>query len=398
MEETPQEPQPLTPPPRRKIFIAPLVTMGLILANVVVHLLVARSAGVTPLQSMFLGSQGGDAETWQAWEGALEQIGWNARIPVQNGDYWRLITAVFLHGGIVHLGCNMIGLWNLGQFMEMAYGRARFLAIYVGSGIAGSLASITFAPGPSVGASGAIFGLIGCGLLFSLRYRKHLPPGAGSSIFTQLMIWTVVILAVGHYLRVFDNAGHIGGLVGGIIITAPLHSRFSPFPPGRVERILARCGFIVSVLVLGVCFSFIIRRTFPPPGPSLERTYHGPPGWRIDVPRTWEGEIVDHKDVHFRDSAYRPVMSVLLQDGGEEVLERTPGEFADWWFRRMGERPRGRPVRVSVDGMPGFRFLAGEGTRCCIVRGSLVLIVGFWDSQVPEETREAILRSLMWGG
>src|SRR3954468_22245088 len=110
-------------------------------------------------------------------------------IGVAHGDWWRLITAAFLHYGPIHLGLNMLALWWLGAPVEMALGRARFLAIYLVSGLAGSAGALVLSPhSVTVGASGAIFGLLGAGLVLERQGSYVLGGSAMGLIVINLVL------------------------------------------------------------------------------------------------------------------------------------------------------------------------------------------------------------------
>src|SRR5262249_36559199 len=96
-----------------------------------------------------------------------------AREPVLQGQAWRLVTAMFLHGSVEHLVGNAVGLYIVGMAAEHAYGRVGMVGIYFLSGVLGSTFSILTKPGPGVGASGAIFGVLGAMIIFFVRYRAY---------------------------------------------------------------------------------------------------------------------------------------------------------------------------------------------------------------------------------
>jgi len=132
---------------------------------------------------------------------------------------WRLITYMFLHGSLAHLLINMYSLFVLGTQTETFYGKVKFLIIYIVSGICGGLMSAAFsANSVSVGASGAIFGLTGALLYFGYHYRTFL----GSSLKNQIIPVIIVNLILGFLISGIDNAGHIGGLIGGFLISMAL--------------------------------------------------------------------------------------------------------------------------------------------------------------------------------
>lgn len=136
---------------------------------------------------------------------------------ILDGQYWRLLSAPFLHGGWIHLLFNSYSLLVLGSLTEAVMGRARFLATYLVSAAAGSAASLAFNPDPSVGASGAIFGLLGAALYLSWRGHSSLIPRAQ---FSSLGLWAGYNLVFGFIQPNIDNAAHVGGLLAGTLSAA----------------------------------------------------------------------------------------------------------------------------------------------------------------------------------
>src|SRR5205823_10855233 len=123
---------------------------------------------------------------------------------------WRLITAAFLHYGPIHLGMNMLALWWLGAPVEMVLGRARFLALYLVSGLAGSAGALIASPhAVTVGASGAIFGLLGAGLILEWM--------ATGSIAGQYLTLIAINLVFTFAVPNISIGGHIGGLIAGAL-------------------------------------------------------------------------------------------------------------------------------------------------------------------------------------
>jgi rhomboid protease GluP len=136
---------------------------------------------------------------------------------ISSGEYWRLITAVFLHGGIFHFLLNAVALMAFGPALETIYGRWRFVALYLAAGVAGNAVSFAFGPVNSVGvgASGAIFGLLGGFLAFSFR-RRHLPVGAQG--MRAVMVIAGINLFIGATVPGIDNWAHVGGLLAGALV------------------------------------------------------------------------------------------------------------------------------------------------------------------------------------
>lgn len=142
-------------------------------------------------------------------------FGANVDTLTKNGDYYRLFTSMFLHIGILHLLCNMYSLYIIGKEVENVFGKVKYLIIYLLSGIAGSVLSLAFNHNTiCAGASGAIFGLLGALLYFGYYYRTYL----GVTLTRSIIPVIVLNLIIGFTSSGIDNAAHIGGLVGGILI------------------------------------------------------------------------------------------------------------------------------------------------------------------------------------
>ena len=148
--------------------------------------------------------------------GAVLQHG--ALIPalVARGEWWRLVSSMFLHSGFIHLALNMLSLYFLGSFVEQAFGRGRYLALYMLSGIAGGLAYLYFGGFDQsvVGASGAIFGLLGGVLGYSLRRGTF---SWQNPVIRQLLILLALNLYIGFSVPNISNTVHLGGLAGGAV-------------------------------------------------------------------------------------------------------------------------------------------------------------------------------------
>lgn len=165
---------------------------------------------------------------------AFTDAGANFGPAIRQGEYWRLVTSMFLHGGLIHLALNGWALFQLGALLEMLMGSSRMLLIYFATGIAGSLASAMFTQQKSVGASGAIFGLLGALIAFLLRRRGALTP-QGKSILMQLVGWAAINVFFGFSTPGIDNSAHLGGgaagLLLGFVLPEPRRSLPAPGPP-----------------------------------------------------------------------------------------------------------------------------------------------------------------------
>lgn len=182
----------------------PYVTWGLIIANVVIFLLDAATVGFA------ISMMGGSGE--------LLEAGFISRDTVANGEWYRLVSSMFLHLGIVHLAFNMYALYLFGPLLEQLYGHLDYLIIYFLCGIGGGVLTILLAPDSSaVGASGAIFGLFG--LAFMVSRRRHLLLGPQArAILSQVGVLLVVNLVFTFAVPGISWTGHIGGLLVGALI------------------------------------------------------------------------------------------------------------------------------------------------------------------------------------
>jgi len=133
------------------------------------------------------------------------------------GEYYRLGTAMFLHGGFPHILMNSFSLYNLGQTAEALFGTAKMLGIYLVAGVSGNMLSTWWTPHPSLGASGAIFGLGGAIGMFLVKNKPYLSQ-QGDAMLQSLIFNLGLNLFFGLNSSMIDNAGHIGGLIGGAIV------------------------------------------------------------------------------------------------------------------------------------------------------------------------------------
>lgn len=169
---------------------------------------------------------------------------------------WRLLTSNYLHYGIIHLAVNMYCLWGLGQLVELFYSRTDYALLYTYTGIAGSVLGVMIHPSAvSAGASGAIFGVAGV-LLTTLRYgRLPLPERSRNILFKEILQFAGINLVLGFFILRVSNAGHIGGLIGGLLVGWVMGKHLDNSPQSAAHR---RRAWIA--LWLGLVFLFIVFR------------------------------------------------------------------------------------------------------------------------------------------
>jgi rhomboid protease GluP len=143
--------------------------------------------------------------------GSLVAAGDKSRFEIHQGQWWRLVTAGFLHGGLLHIGMNSWVLFDVGAQVEQIYGASRMLVIYFVATIAGFYLSYLWTPNPSLGASAGIMGLIGAMIALSVHHRSAIT----TAIRGTYIRWVIYMLIIGLILPGIDNAAHVGGLAAG---------------------------------------------------------------------------------------------------------------------------------------------------------------------------------------
>lgn len=178
---------------------------------------------------------------------------------VEHGEWWRVVTSVFLHADVIHLAMNGIGLWVAGQAVEERFGRARTLAAFVVTGVAGGVVSIWWrreeVGSVGVGASGAVFGLMGLLIGHALRYRGR----TARELRARFVPWVIYGLIMGFAASRVDNAAHLGGLAAGGVLGVLLGDRDMRRLPSWVWNAAA----IATVAVVAAAFVMAARTPIP---------------------------------------------------------------------------------------------------------------------------------------
>jgi rhomboid protease GluP len=243
-------------------------TIVLLVANIFVFLLTALSSG---------------GENSASFTAVLLAYGAKTNALINAGQWWRLVTPIFLHGGIIHLLMNMYGLWILGPYVERLYGSAKFVFFWVATGVAGVLGSyLTVRPGMhlnvvsrflfktndpvSVGASGALFGLIGVLFVFGIKFRHELPEGFKRAFGTGMLPTILLNVFIGFTIPVIDNAAHMGGLLAGAALALVVGYK----RPGEGAGVALFWHVLQVASLLLVVVSFVmVARHYQGPPPAL---------------------------------------------------------------------------------------------------------------------------------
>lgn len=137
---------------------------------------------------------------------------------IRAGEWWRLFTANFLHGGLLHIAVNGLALSAIGPTVEQLYGRVRFALIFLLGGAVGFAASTLFVRAPSLGASAGLFALLGVLLGYAVRNRRSLVPASRRAMIQEILTVAGMNLALGFMVPFVDNAAHLGGFGGGLAL------------------------------------------------------------------------------------------------------------------------------------------------------------------------------------
>lgn len=186
-----------------------------------------------------------------SYDNLLTIFGAKVNSLILKGEYWRFLSPMFLHSEIIHLSVNCYSLYIVGSQVERLFGHGKFLAIYFVSGFIGCIASFAFSINTSVGASGAIFGLLGAMLFFAVKRPSLLKSSFGANLLTTLFI----NLGYGLMNKQIDNNAHIGGLLGGFLTTGVVYTVDNRNSKDKLARLVA-IFLVIAVSIGGLYYSF----------------------------------------------------------------------------------------------------------------------------------------------
>jgi membrane associated rhomboid family serine protease len=223
----------------REVGARPWITSAVVFANVVIFVATALALKRLDLSA------------------APQMITWGANFAplTLHGQWWRLLSALFLHGNIAHVFFNMWALWNVGRLTERLYGNWAFAFLYLACGVLSGLASIVWDPSrATIGASGAIFGIFAAVIVFSLHPRIRGAVKVPAALWVSTLVFALYNLAAGFFYPGVDNAAHVGGVLSGVILGACLvrpldlkvRSRF-PVKNMVVATVLATIAGVAAV-------------------------------------------------------------------------------------------------------------------------------------------------------
>jgi rhomboid protease GluP len=315
----------------------PYMTVALVAINVIVFVLMGLDgAGI-------MAPEGRVHVRWGSNYGAL----------TTSGEWWRLLTSMFLHFGIIHLGFNMLTLWDIGRIVERLFGNWIFLLAYLLSGISGAMLSLLVHPQVnSAGASGAIFGVFGMLAAYLLRKELGVPTSVMKSHWRIALPFIGYNLFIGATVPFIDNSAHIGGLVGGFALgfalARPLDKDRRRFSRERIVVVT------VAMLASAILAAFsLARKSEPAPDMCVRDSY----------------EAIAREDAKLRDrvTAYLQRLEgsgITPEASSRFVREEVAQQYLRWSYdvSVCGVRD-GSPERPIQQLLIRYTGLRGEGYR-----------------------------------
>ncbi|HLV78825.1 MAG TPA: rhomboid family intramembrane serine protease [Chthonomonadaceae bacterium] len=351
------------------------------------------------------------AGMWHAGQGDVSSVatlfGDKENALIRAGQVWRLVTPIFLHGSLVHLLTNGLSLYWLGAPMETFYGSRKFLIIFLVSGVAGNLLSFALSPFPSLGASGAIFGLVGAGLIFPIRFRALVAEKARTQILGQLLVVAAINLSIGFTDRSLhvDNMAHVGGLLGGGFMALFLmpdilrRQARSRRENATLWAAVALCSLVMAASALAQ-WRWAARNAVPPLltyGPS-----EPVPLWSVGIPQNWRlagGQWFSPTGaaVKIADSEQDPqIVGAIAFNLARGIWRSTPTVLAGRQALRVQQRLQGHVIEIYFVPVDAHRAvtltLAGPPTPSTPVQQDFARILGSFrllPSRAPSMTHQA---------
>ncbi len=269
---------------------------------------------------------------------------------IEAGEIWRLATAPFLHAGAFHLLLNVAALYVLGSIVENSLGVVAFWLVYLLGGLAGSVASYAFSEAPSVGASGAVYALLGAAAAYGLMNRNRLPSRLKRLLVVSPVVWILLNVAVSLLVPNIDVAAHAGGLLLGALLAPLLGDRILERPP-RLPRALSAALLGTTAVVVLASLSVMAPRVFgqmPRIRSGITQLSDGkirvavPDGWRQG---SWTGRACAFHEGS-RQSSAGGLAELCFEDDFGAILALVPHSDFHMEERRI---VTGRPSRTPTD-------------------------------------------------
>lgn len=279
---------------------------------------------------------------------------------IRAGQWWRLITPIFLHGGWEHLLANSLTLVLLGMPMERIYGARKYFLVYMLAGIAGNVSSYWFSTASSLGASGALYGLMGAGLVFPLRFGRYIDPRARKAFLTQLAWAAFINLSINFWPNTglnLDKFAHIGGMIGGglaaLLWLPDVLEEEAPSPLQHRALWSAAALMLLTVLLAGWQQWQFARHTVR--SVASYYTLNGDdPWWGLQIPSGWlPRDTVGQEGVEWQGPNQARLQ---ILDNQDDSLRLSQAED-ELKAHRAQESP------YPIDGKNGIKAVYREGDK-----------------------------------
>ena len=247
---------------------------------------------------------------------------------IRAGQWWRLITPIFLHGGWEHLLANSLTLVLLGMPMERIYGARKYFLIYMLAGIAGNLSSFWFSTATSLGASGALYGLMGAGLVFPFRFKRYIDPRARKAFLTQLGWAAFINISLNFWPNTglhLDKFAHLGGMVGGglaALLWMPDVLEEEPASATQNITLWLAVGVMLTAVVLAGGLQWRTAHTTK----SITTYYYTlnseDPWWGLQIPSGWtRRDTVAQEGIEWQGPNHALLQILDNQDDPQKSLQ-----------------------------------------------------------------------------
>jgi len=359
-------------------------TIILLMTNLFVYMLMWQSSGMSfSVLGFFPGP-------------VLVAYGAKLNSLVEAGQWWRLVAPIFVHVNLLHLLVNMYSLWIIGPYVEKLYGGSKFIVLWVLTGVASMVASyLTVRPGhpfgalgrfifkinddPSVGASGALFGLVGVLFVFGIKFRHELPEGFKRAFGIGLLPMIVLNLFIGYIGRgIIDNAAHLGGLAAGAALALVVDYR----RPGERSGVAIVWQVLRALLlaVVAVTFVQVARHFRDPPPASLARL-------PIQISPTTDNFVVYVKAMNEAQEAFYAAMQEDdLKPSASAIHNLNNAPYLDQKAHELRETIRNLLLEAATINPPGSAVNTEDTNQ---KKAKLIQRFGVWTKDYNEWLKSA---------
>ncbi|MBU1238080.1 rhomboid family intramembrane serine protease [Myxococcota bacterium] len=321
------------------------------------------------------------------------------------GEYWRLFTSIFLHGGFIHVFFNLYVIWMFAPLLEVHYGKVKFFLIAVFSGVIGNIVSTLINPnGVAVGISGVVFGLVGAMFIMLIIHRDRFPQAWRKRQLSMLVFLLLINVVIGLSMEIIDNSAHGGGLVGGMVLALLLGGHMDRRIHQRLLTVILALA-TVGVVVYSAWGVYSFNQN-PMKSPFVLEYSSPERRLRVMAPKFWELEYLKAENIPVAPGHAKPQVPFLYDPfcPGVNRLIFFTGEEAKIQFGQVNQaftdQSRGmvgkwskKQVRVTMVKNRELYFYSKE-----LAPGQLVLIQVVYDTKCAKSIESVLAPMLADGG